>query len=330
MTAIGPATGAQPGNTVAATMLRSSASFAQTAMAAYATEDWDVFYLHLATAVELLAKGALAHANPAFIADGRHFDSLLHLSGMGDRASSPQSVSVVRTITVTDALERVGRLFDGYQREGPYVKMLLERRNAVAHLGQGPHGDEEGIVGDVGRYVPQLFAFVGLTPDLFWGRSVELVTEHTQRLITSIEALYQRQVQACKDRYLAWLCEIDERGLGPVLAMLEPTGPSDDFTSFPVECPACGHLGTLDGDPEPAWEPDYDIADSQGYISGMYVGSINFRGHGFECRVCRLVLDEGLEYAGLDSKVFGEDDYDVSHASSYFRRLEYEDDDRDY
>jgi hypothetical protein len=39
---------------------------------------------------------------------------------------------------------------------------------------------------------------------------------------------------------------------------------------------------------------------------------------------------ESLEYAGLDSKVFGENDYDVSHASSYFRRLEYEDDDRDY
>jgi hypothetical protein len=42
------------------------------------------------------------------------------------------------------------------------------------------------------------------------------------------------------------------------------------------------------------------------------------------------VLDEGLEFAGLDSKVFGEDDYDISHASSYFRRLEYEDEDPDY
>jgi hypothetical protein len=330
MTADGSAPGTQPGDTVAATLLRSSASFAQTAMAAYAIEDWGVFYLHLATAVELLAKGALAHANPAFIADGRHFDSLLHLSGMGDRASSPQSVSAVRTITVTEALERVGRLLDGYQRAGPYVVTLLERRNAVAHLGQRPEGDEEGIVGDVGRYVPQLLTYVGQTPDLFWGRSVELVTEHTQRRITSIEALYHRQVQACRDRYLAWVGEIDERGLRPVLAALEPTGPSDDFTSFPIECPACGHLGTLHGDPEPEWEPDYDVADGEGYISGMYVGSINFQGHGFECKVCRLVLDEGLEFAGLDSKVFRDDDYDVSHASSHFRRLEYEDEEGDY
>ena len=330
MTAAGPATGRQPGDTVAATLLRSSASFAQTAMAAYATGDWDVFYLHLATAVELLIKGALAHANPAFIADGRHFDSLLHLSGMGDRASSPQSVSDVRTITVTEALERVGRLLVGYQREGAYVKTLLERRNAVAHLGQGPEGDEERIVGDVGRYVPQLLALVGLAPNVFWGGSLELVTEHMQRRITSIEALYRRQVQVCKDRYLAGFGKIDEAGLSLLLAVLEPTGPSDDYTSFPVECPACGHLGTLHGDPEPDWEPDYDVADGQGYISGMYVGSIKFRGHGFECRVCRLVLDEGLEYAGLDSKVFGESDYDVSNASSYFRRLEYEDDDRDY
>lgn len=286
MTADGSAPGTQPGDTVAATLLRSSASFAQTAIAAYATEDWGVFYLHLATAVELLAKGALARANPAFIADGRHFDSLLHLSGMS-----------VGMLSLT--------------------------------WGSDPKATKNASWGDVGRYVPQLLTYVGQAPDLFWGRSVELVTEHTQRRMTAIEALYHRQVQACRDRYLAWVGEIDERGLRPILAALEPTGPSDDFSSFPIECPACGHLGTLHGDPEPDWEPDYDIADGVGYISGMYVGSINFQGHGFECKVCRLVLDEGLELAGLDSKVFGDDDYDVSHASSHFRRLEYEDEDED-
>ena len=84
-------------------LIRSSQSFAQSAIAAYAAETWDVFHLNLATAVELLVKAALAHANPAFIADPtRDFDFLLHLCGMGHRARKREFAAAVRTVTASE------------------------------------------------------------------------------------------------------------------------------------------------------------------------------------------------------------------------------------
>jgi hypothetical protein len=96
-------------------LLDSATDFAHSAVAAYRGEDWPVYYLHLATALEQLVKGALAHANPAYIADARDFDALLHLTGRGERASAPEFIKAAKTIPVTEALKRVGRLIDRYQ-----------------------------------------------------------------------------------------------------------------------------------------------------------------------------------------------------------------------
>ncbi len=96
--------------------------------------------------------------------------------------------------------------------------------------------------------------------------------------------------------------------------------------TFPFTCPACGHLGLLTGTPEPDWEADWDYGDAQSYIAGVYVDSITLHASGFECRVCRLTLDDAaLELAELDVMTFREGAYDLSRASRHFRRLEAED-----
>ena len=82
-------------------LLDSATDFAHSAVAAYRGEDWPVYYLHLATALEQLVKGALAHASPAYIADARDFDALLHLTGRGERASAPEFIKAAKTIPVT-------------------------------------------------------------------------------------------------------------------------------------------------------------------------------------------------------------------------------------
>jgi hypothetical protein len=100
-------------SSVADNLIHSSRSFARSAMRAYTSEEWPLYYLHLATAVEHLVKGVLAGINPLFIADTRGgFDSILHLAGMGDRARTPDFVTAVRTIPMREALERVARIVD--------------------------------------------------------------------------------------------------------------------------------------------------------------------------------------------------------------------------
>lgn len=125
---------AGPDQGVAATLRRSSQSFARSGTRAYADETWDVFHLHMATAIEQLVKCVLARINPLFIADDRgRFDTQLHLAGMGHRASSP--ATAIRTITVSEALDRVRRVLDPYQEPATEVRVLLDARNAAVHLG---------------------------------------------------------------------------------------------------------------------------------------------------------------------------------------------------
>lgn len=320
----GPARG---GDGVAGGLVRSSTSFARSAISAYAAESLDVYYLHLATAVEHLVKGVLAGVHPSFIADPRGgFDSLLHLSGMGDRAVTPNFVGAVQTITITEALKRVARVVDDYKEPGAYVAVLLEARNGIVHAGQTP-GQEGGMVlGDVARYVPTLLAAIGLSEADYWGDAADLVAQHAQRRLNEIEALFERQLQAARDRYASVIKHRPKVALAAFLAAVEPRGPADDFTSFPVTCPACERQGILSGTPEPEWEPDWDYADGQSYIAGMYVDSITLRTSGFECPVCRLTLEDAtLELAGLDTVTFRDAAFDSHLAYAHFRRIEAED-----
>jgi hypothetical protein len=319
------------GSGVAARLLRSSSSFARSAIAAYTAEDWDVYFLHLATAVEHLLKGAIARINPAFIADPRaKFDSLLHLTGMGDRAQSPDFLGAVRTISAADALERAARVVDGYRAPGEHVNALLETRNGIVHVGHTAGSEGEAVLGDVARFVNGLLPAVGMTEASYWGDAAGFVAQHASKRLGEIELLFERQLRRARDQYASTVAGLPDNALPAVLKALEPAGPSDDFTEFPVECPACLHQGVLTGEPEPEWEPDWDYGDGQTYIAGMYVASITLRASEFTCRICKLSLaGAGLELAHLDSMTFADPWFDGHLAYVYFRRLEAEDS-RDY
>jgi hypothetical protein len=312
---------------VATRLTRSSSSFARSAITAYASEDWDVYFLHLATAVEHLLKAAVARINPAFIADPQSkFDSMLHLTGMGDRAQSPDFLGVVRTISAKEALERAARVIDGYRPPGQHVNALLETRNGIVHAGHSVGSEGEAVLGDVARFVNSLLPAVEMTEDDYWQDAAQFVAQHAAKRLGEIERQFERQLQRARDQYAARLAGIPNDALAAVLAALEPAGPSDDFTEFPFECPACSHRGLLVGEPEPEWEPDWDYGDGQAFIAGMLVASITLRASEFSCRICGLTLtDSGLELAELDSVRFADPAFDGHLAYVHFRRLEAED-----
>jgi hypothetical protein len=308
--------GAVRGDDVSNGLLDSSRQFAQSAIAAYTSENWPIFTLHLATAVELLVKGALSHVNPAFIADGRDFDSLLHLTGMPERARVPEFVSAVKSITAKEGFNRLAQLIDGYTAHSRSIDTLFERRNAVAHTGVLVPGQDEAIVGDVARYVPQVLRFVGRDEEGYWGAAAELVADHAKRRLGEVEASYWRRVAAAREAYRVWSEALETGHLEAVLAVLMPVAPASDFSAFPIECPACGNHGLLSGDPEPDWEADYDYGDGMTYIAGVYVEAVILKGSSFSCPVCHLILDDGLEFAGFDAVRFT--DFDTEHANTFF------------
>jgi hypothetical protein len=314
-------------------LLESSTFFARSAATAYSAESWDLFYLHLATAVEQLVKSTLAASHPSFIADTRaSFDSLLHLCGFGDKAKTPDFVAAVRTITVSQALDRIGRLVDGYRPPSPRVLLLLEMRNGIVHTGHREMGGGEAVlVGDVARYVEQLLSTLGLSQADYWGDSAEMVAAHMRRRLSAIEASYQRRLQAAKERFAGLADRMDPAALAAYVAAVTPTALGDHFDSALAPCPACGNEGEITGDPEPEWEPDWDFSDGQAWVSGMYVSKIQLQAHGFECRICGLTLGaDELAFGGLGDVTLTDDDCDLSEAATFFERQAAEDDWEDY
>jgi hypothetical protein len=307
---------------VADDLVASSTFFAQSAVSSYAVESWELFHLHLATAVEQLIKAVLARANPAFIADPKaDFDSLLHLSGLGERAKNPDGMQAIRTITVTDALVRIQRVAVDYQPPGRRIAVLLQVRNNIVHLGRHSKAEGESILGEVAEYVSPLLASLGVSLGDYWGASAALVADHAKRRLDALEATYQRRLQAAKERFERRIAAMDEAGRAAFIAAVAPRPPGDEFDSAVATCPACGHPGLVTGAAEPEWEPDFDVADGEGYIAGVYVKSIDISPDSFECQACGLSLDASLiPFADIDGVTLTEDDFDLSAASSYFER----------
>lgn len=302
-------------------LLESSRRFAQSAVAAYSAESWDVFYLHLATALEHLAKSVLASADPVLIADSRGgFDTLLHLTGHGDRARIPEFAGAVKTVGLSDALERVARLIDNYKLPGPGVVHLIEVRNSLVHAGQGGRMAAEQVLGDVAGYLEQLIRARRVDPAAYWGESSDLVTDHREKRLDAIHASYRRRIRAAKDRYAATIRSMDAPTTAAFVSAVISRGINADFSEIPRDCPACGNVGVLFvGLAEPEWEPDWDYGDGQTYVAGMYVASIRIFGQEFNCRACGLALDgPDLELAGMDDSTLAAEDFDAELARRAF------------
>jgi hypothetical protein len=315
-----------PGAGIAANLLRSSQAFARSGVRAYADEEWEVFHLHLATAIEQLVKSVLARANPLFIADARSgFDTLLRLSGMAHRASTP--ASAVRTVTATEALERVRRLLDPYQEPGAEVRILLETRNAIVHGGASAQTTADVLLGECARYIQFLLDHAGTTSAAYWGDLEDLVQTHMDRRLTEIEGAYQRRLQAARGRFAELSRRLEDEIEG-LRTAVQPSGPSADFSSFPATCPACDSVGTVYGSPSPDWEADWDYGDGMAYVAGAYIDTITLDGAAFDCRVCGLSLyGPLLDSADIGTAFKHGDDFDLDAASDYFSRQYFDDDD---
>jgi hypothetical protein len=311
-------------------LLASSTRFAQSAIDAYVDEDWEVTYLHLSTAVEQLVKAALAAVHPVLIADrNAEFDTLLHLIGHHELANTPESAA--RTVSVTEAIKRIAQVLPGFRFPSARVRFLLDVRNGVVHAGHTVRAEHEAVLGEVATFVGDLLRSQHVDVATYWGDHADLVEEHRRRRLNALEGAYQRKVRAAREGHLS---SFDRLIPGEQQAYLEAREPHDlatDYNEARADCPACGHLGLLSGEPEPEWEADWDTEGGEAYVAGGYVSSIRLYATAFDCDVCSLSLTaEQLPFANLASVELTEEDADLDSATEYFTRQLAEDASYDY
>jgi hypothetical protein len=261
-----------------------------------------VYMLHAATALELLAKAYLASLSGSLIAAPKHLDSLLHCSGLSGRARTPPWR--VRTITMTEALDRVGYVeptFDGHR---PALQLLADVRNGVAHAGLVEPGAEEAVLAPFLRACDFLIENVpNADRATFWGDFLGPVDARLSESAKETEVIVADAIAAARSSF--------ERQYGPMansarVAALAAVENSYDVTKYEqslTDCPACGRQALTSGNYDVDWEADWDQEGSRGepFIVGAYPVVSYFPGY-LHCRVCDLELDgeEQLEAAGIE------------------------------
>ena len=188
--------------------LRSSAAqFAQSGLRARLDQEWAVHQLHIATALELLAKAKLASLHGSLIA-AKDFDSLLHLSGHPRHAKQPPDR--IRTITITDALLRVGQVVPSVENLRSELKYLADVRNGVVHAGHLTSEAQDRVL------LPFITACDLLLDDMeasrhdFWGEYVELIDTHRAESVKAAEVEAAEAIMLARKAFAERFAELDE------------------------------------------------------------------------------------------------------------------------
>lgn len=257
------------------------------------------------TALEFLAKAALARVSPLLIippdAEGKHV-----LATLGVIAHDGASVQTIQAKALWARAERVFRPFSG--REATQFSAIRNDYMHGAGAGIPPHPEEIWW----GKYWHQaailtvaadqdLHALVGGAE---LARVETYLSQHKTHVEEHVEALLERARQ-----------RVEQRNNPSTSASLrdELSKPFDASGwlshSTSATCPVCGEEGVLEGeesgDKEVVW-PDPEET------WGSPVEVVTVHADYFGCGNCRLVLDrlEFLERAGLDTEFTFDRDYD--------------------
>jgi hypothetical protein len=260
-----------------------------------------VYMLHAATALELLAKAYLASLSGCLIASNQ-LDSLLHCSGLSSRARTPPSR--MRTITMTEALQRIGFVEPAFDSHRPALLLLAEVRNGVAHAGISDPDVNETVLTPFLRACDFL---IENTPEAerggFWGEFLPTVDARLSKSMKETEVLVADAIAAARSSFERQYGSMAESAKAAALAAIEGSYDVTKYEQALTDCPACGRQALTSGDYNVDWEADWDQEGSRGeqFIAGTYPVVTYFPGY-LHCRVCDLELDgeEQLDAAEVE------------------------------
>jgi hypothetical protein len=145
------------------------------------------------------------------------------------------------------------------------------------------------------------------------------------------EGAYHRKVLAKREALLAAFARLDGDEQQSYVEAREPSDLADQYDRARADCPACGYLGLLSGEPEPEWEADWDSEGAEPYLAGAIVSSVRLYATAFDCEVCGLVLTSAeLPFANYPTVVLTDADANLAAATEYFTLQLAEDADYDW
>jgi hypothetical protein len=299
--------------------LRSSAAqFAQSGLRARLDREWAVHQLHIATALELLAKAKLASLHGSLIA-AKDFDSLLHLSGHPRHAKPPPDR--VRTITITDALARVGQVVPPIENLRSELKYLADVRNGVVHAGHLNSEAQDRVLLPFITACDLLLGDMEASRDDFWGEYVDVVDTHRAESIKAAEVEAAEAITLARMAFAERFAELDEPTRKAILTSIVEGYAPEKYEQDLYDCPACGTPALVHGSHDVDWEPEWELDEEGQPWSPGASFVVTFRPGTLECRACGLVLDgqdqltaaevpESWEVQDADPRDFYEPDED--------------------
>jgi flagellar hook-basal body complex protein FliE len=284
-----------------ARLIESSQTFAQSAMRARLDGDSMVYLLHASTALELLAKAFLASLHGSLIA-ATDFDSLLHGSGQSKHAHTP--ASRMKTITMSEALRRVGQVMPAFDRDKRSLQLLADVRNGVVHAGWL---DAEGDEGTLVPFAKACDLLIAALPNAeraeYWGGFESVIDAQLSESAKEAERLAVDALASARITFQERYGSLEDSVVEGILSTIERSYVVTKYEEALTPCPACEREALTAGSYDVDWEADYDVEGSRGeaFIVGVFPVVTYSPGY-LRCHVCDLELDgeEQLAAAGVE------------------------------
>lgn len=273
---------------VARALLKATRDHAHRALVADAEGEVAMAHLHGGVAVELGVKALLASVHPALISNS---DEALHRL-CTDAEAAVRAGSAFKTVSLHQAIKRAVRIVPSLAGMERDVETISEARNGVAHLGVSGRPPPE--------FNTAMLRLLGIVLDHltvdrreFYGQFASAVASQLDAAATETTRRVKALIAAAQVRFFESYPEPVSSNLA---SALHAPYWSDQFESQPYDCPACGTLAVVHGEPEIDVEVD---VEPDGYMSGHEY--VIFIVRSFECRACGLSLYGTEAYeAGID------------------------------
>lgn len=266
------------------------------------------FGLWSAFVVEMLVRATVANVSPVLLADSKDWNNLLHAL---DKPTKKQKF-VAKSASITELIQRVGDLTDGFTREhSNFCASQVARRNSEVHSGNMPF---ENL--GTSSWLPNFFTVSQILANEI-GESLESLfgNEVAEQAKEEIAALKDDTANAVKDMIAAhktvWGDKTPEE---QEQARKQAATISLRCYGHRVDCPACGSTALLQG--KAAGEAKKEVSDD-GIIERQVM-----RPETFQCVACGLKING---YSKLRAAELG----DTYIATSHYNAIEYFDVDLD-
>lgn len=287
-------------------LLASASKYAQRAVDAHNSQEYELLAIFAATALEHITKACLIRRHPVLLLNLQGKDSwksLLFL--VGTTSKRPDRLL---TVGLRDALIRVKDLFDSNANQTDLLQ-LIDIRDGAVHVARNIMIEERQVIAFL-RQIDASLDDLRYVREKFWNSRLGVVEAILSEEADRVKRGVGLKIQQAKVKFELNLAPYSADIKQAIVATIRLL--RDDEAS--CICPACGSLGIAVGD------KNFSLIMEEESPSVIQVRAIaSFKAASFTCNLCGLSLVSSEEMA--EAKMDLEWDFDVD-ANDFSPRIE--------